>query len=357
MISTPFVAVPPRDYGGTELIVHELAEGLAARGHEVILFATGDSRTRGELRWLFERAQWPPDELADIDHVSWALAEARAADVDLVHAHSAVALGLVRLAPELPLVYTIHHARDERFSALYRNHPHANYVAISADQGRREIPLPRATVIHHGLDPSRYDWAPRAEPYLAFVSRLAPEKGPDLAIDVAARAGLELRVAGGVHPPDRDFATRELEHRLLQPHVRYLGVIGPEVKRPLLRGARALLAPLRWHEPFGLILIEAMLSGCPVVAFRMGSAPELVEEGVTGFLVNTIEEMTAIVRPGGALEGFDRGRCRRRAVERFASARMVSDHERLYQRVLAEHSPHPHRHGRRGAGRAVMRVV
>jgi glycosyltransferase involved in cell wall biosynthesis len=336
MISTPFVAVPPRDYGGTELIVHELVEGLTARGHDVTLFATGDSRTRASLRWLFDAARWPPDEITDLDHVSWAMARLREeGGYDVVHAHSAIALGLGRLAPELPLVYTIHHARDERYSALYRDCPDADYVAISHDQRARETRLPRCTVIHHGLDPAQYDWAERGRGYLAFVSRLAEEKGPDLAIDVAERAGLEIRVAGGVHPPDRAFAQRELESRLVRPHVTYLGTIGPDVKRPLLRGARALLAPLRWHEPFGLILVEAMLSGCPVVAFRRGSAPELIEEGVTGYVVDTAEQMAALVRRGGVLDRFDRRRCRARAVERFASARMVADYEGLYAAVAA----------------------
>src|SRR5581483_2872780 len=159
-----------------------------------------------------------------------------------------------------------------------------------------------------------------------FVSRLAREKGPHTAIDVAAAAGLEIRVAGRVHPPDRAFAAREVEPRLALPHVTYLGGIGTDVKVPLLRDARALLAPVEWDEPFGLILIEAMLSGCPVVAFGRGSVPELVEPGVTGFVVRSAEEMAAVIRRGGPLEGFNRRRCRARAIQRFSRARFVRDH-------------------------------
>jgi glycosyltransferase involved in cell wall biosynthesis len=352
MISTPFVPVPPRDYGGTELVVHELVEGLVRRGHAVTLFATGDSRTRATLRWLFEAARWPPDDLTDLDHVSWALARLyEEGGYHVVHAHSAVALGCTRLLPELPLVYTIHHDRVERYSGLYRDVPDVQYVAISHDQRRREVPLPHCAVIHHGLDPARYAWAETGGRYLAFVGRLAEEKGPDTAIDVAERAGLEIRVAGAVHPPDRPFAQRELEHRLGRAHVTYLGPIGAETKRMLLREARALLAPLRWHEPFGLALIEAMLSGCPVVAFGLGSAPELIEDGRTGYVVETAEEMVAIVRPGGVLDRFDRRRCRARAIERFGSDRMVAEHERLYRTLAAHaarrapggHSPHGRR--------------
>ncbi len=333
MISTPFLPVPPRDYGGTELVVHELVEGLTRRGHRVTLFATGDSRSSARLRAIFPCAQWPPQGLADIDHVSWAMQQVALAGYDVVHAHSAVALALRRLVPDPPLVYTLHHERDPQLSGFYRHCHDAHFVAISADQAGREIPLPRVSVIHHGLDPSRFRWTERPSDYVCFVGRLGKVKGPHTAIDVSARAGVPIRVAGGVHGPDREFAERELGWRLGQPHVRYLESIGMEVKVPLLRDARALLAPIEWNEPFGLILIEAMLSGCPVVAFRRGSVPELVEPGVTGFIADSAEEMAELIRPGGAVDRFDRGRCRERAIERFSSDRMVTEYERLYHRL------------------------
>jgi glycosyltransferase involved in cell wall biosynthesis len=141
-------------------------------------------------------------------------------------------------------------------------------------------------------------------------------------------------VAGAVHPVDQDFARRELDERLALPHVTYVGVVDQTQKIPLLRDARALLLPLEWNEPFGVIVIEAMLSGCPVVAFPRGSMRELVEPGVTGFLVETAESMAELVRPGGPLETFNRVRCRERAVRRFSRERMVRDHERLYGQVL-----------------------
>ncbi len=334
MISTPFIAVPPANYGGTELIIHELTEGLVARGHEVTLFATGDSRTTAELRWMFPRPQWPPDTYTDLTHVSRAMRGIEAGDYDIVHAHSAMALALGHFLPGTPLLYTIHHDRDECLSAYYVANQETHYIAISADQRSREVPLARFEVIHHGLDPAKYEAHPRAHDYLCFVGRFSEIKGPHSAIDAAEGAGLPIRLAGEVHPPDRGFAERELAWRLTLPHVSYLGCIGIEEKRPLLRDARALLAPIAWNEPFGLILIEAMLSGCPVVAFGRGSVPELVEEGVTGFVVHTVEEMAETVRRGGPLDQFDRMRCRARAVERFAADRMVTEHERLYERVL-----------------------
>jgi glycosyltransferase involved in cell wall biosynthesis len=336
LISTPFLAVPPRDYGGTELVVYELAEGLKARGHDVTVFGTGDSTTSAELRSLYDRAQWPPEMLTDVSHVSWAMREVAAGGYDLVHTHSCVALALQGFVPDVPLVYTLHHVRDERLSAFYDQYPEAFYVAISDDQRRREHPLPRVSVIHHGLDSGRYTWTSAPRGYVTFVGRLSLVKGPHTAIDVAARAGVRIVVAGDVHPPDRDFAEREVVPRLQRAHVAYIGRIGMSVKVPLLRDARALLAPIDWDEPFGLILIEAMLSGCPVVAFPRGSVPELIEHGVTGFIAGSSDEMADVIRPGGPLERFDRAACRTRAVERFSRARMVLDHERLYARIVSQ---------------------
>jgi glycosyltransferase involved in cell wall biosynthesis len=266
--------------------------------------------------------------------VSWAVRAALESRCDLVHAHSFVALALARLHPEVPLLYTIHHERDEELSEFYRHFPDAWYVAISADQKDREVPLPRVEVIHHGLDPNRFEVTAKAADYVAFVGRFAPVKGPHTAIDAAGRAGVPIRVGGEVHDVNREFGEREVLPRLEQPHVRDLGLIGPEVKIPLLRDARALLAPIEWNEPFGLVLIEAMLSGCPVVAFPRGSVPELVEPEVTGFVVHDEREMTDLLRPGSRLDAFDRVRCRERAIVRFSRDRMVENHVRLYEQAI-----------------------
>lgn len=334
MISSPFLPVPPTEYGGTELVVYELVEGLIDRGHEVTLFAPGDSHTRAELRSLFPSSKWPPETLVDLNHVTWAMRQV-GRGFDVVHAHSAVALSLQRLVSGPPLVYTIHHERDNHLSEYYSYCHDAHFVAISADQARREIPLPSCRVIHHGLDPSRYLWSRHPANYVCFVGRLTAVKGPHTAIDISAKAGTPIRIAGEVHPPDRPFADRELSWRFGLSHVGYLGSIGTPIKVPLLRDARALLAPITWNEPFGLILIEAMLSGCPVVAFGRGSVPELVEPGVTGFIAESFEHMVDLIRPGGSVEGFDRERCRKRAVERFSRNRMVDEYEKLYLRVAS----------------------
>ena len=273
VVSTPFLSTPPRDYGGTELVVSDLVEGLVARGHEVTLFATGDSRTSAELRSLHPKAKWPPDLLADVEHVSWALAEAAELEVDLVHVNSAAALAVARLTPDLPLVYTLHHLQEPSLSDLYAAHRDVAYVAISADQRAREPRLVDCRVIHHGLDERRYACSPQAQPYVASSAGSRKIKGAHTAIDAAAMAGLPIRIAGQAHPTDREYAQRELSDRLAAAHVSYLGAVGTPKKVPLLRDARALLVPITWDEPFGLVLIEAMLSGCPVVAFRRAACP------------------------------------------------------------------------------------
>jgi glycosyltransferase involved in cell wall biosynthesis len=333
LVSTPFVAVPPLDYGGTELIVHELAEGLTARGHDVTVFATGDSRTTARLEALYPEGQWPPDSLSEVNHVSWAFGEITRGDYDIIHCHSATALALGRFMNEPAMIYTLHHVRDDRLSSFYEYFPSAWYAAISARQRELEIALPRMAVIHHGLDHRRYLGPTIAGDAVCYIGRLSEVKGPHTAIDVAEMAGVPISVAGRTHRDDADptFAERELLPRLERPHVNYLGVVGMEKKRELLCQARALLMPLTWEEPFGLVMIEAMLCGCPTIAFPRGSAPEIVEEGVTGFLVDDASAVAEVVRT--RLTDFDRERCRARATERFSREPMVEAYEALYDRA------------------------
>jgi glycosyltransferase involved in cell wall biosynthesis len=335
MISTPFISVPPRDYGGTELVVYELVEGLIDQGHEVVLFTTGDACSRAKCVSLYPEPCWPPQPLSELNHASWAMSHIAQGGFDLIHAHCAHALALSRLTPNIPLVYTVHHDRTADLSEFYQFFRDAHYIAISGRQKELEVPLESCDVIHHGLNPARFEWVETPGDYVCFVGRFAKEKGPHTAMEAARQAGVPIYMAGDVHPGTERFAEQEVLPRLKQPHVCYLGKIGLSRKVPLLRDARALLAPIEWNEPFGLILIEAMLSGCPVIAFPRGSAPEIVEPGVTGFLVKSREEMAEVIRPGGVLDDFDRGHCRERAVERFSRARLVADHVKLYQRVIA----------------------
>lgn len=324
LVSTPFVAVPPRGYGGTELIVHELERGLSAC-HEVSLFATGDSRGR-RVRALFRKPVWPPDPAVDLEHCRWVSQAIRAEHFDVVHAHTP---SLLQFATELgsPLVYTLHHAHDEKLSELYRQHPEVRFVAISARQAALEPDIP-CEVVYHGLDPARYRLGRGQGGYAAFLGRLSPAKAPELAIAAARAAEVPIHLAGEFHAIDTTPQWEARTRRALgSPGVFHLGEVSGVRKQRFLGGARALLMPIKWEEPFGLVMLEAMLCGTPVIAFPRGAVPEIIDEGVTGFLVENTMEMASVL---ARLEGFDRLACRRRAEQRFPALEMVNGYVRVY---------------------------
>jgi len=329
LVSTPFVAVPPPGYGGTELIVAELALALAAGGNDVVVYATGDSKLPGiEIRSYFREGEWPPSRKIDRIHSTWALRDI-ARDrrgFDVVHLHTPCAVEMARLCP-YPLLYTLHHNADPELTEMFRRAPQVRLAGISHAQARRE-PAIISNVVHHGLDPSRFT-ARDDRGYLLFIGRYAPEKGVTQAIEVAARAGLPLVMAGEAH--DAAYFDKEVRPLIEKHGVREVGPVGGARKAALLAGARALLFPIQWEEPFGLVMIESLLSGVPVLALSRGSVPEIVEDGKTGSVCIDLEELVSAAR--SPAKRFDRAAIRRDAAERWSSARMASDYWRLYQQL------------------------
>jgi glycosyltransferase involved in cell wall biosynthesis len=333
LVAPPFISVPPVRYGGTELFIAHLADFLHRRGHHVVVYANGDSRVDCELRWLYPTAEWP---LADpgagwfktLNHASWAVADCRRR-VDVVHLNET---STVCLSPFIPgaKVLTLHHSRDPALSAACREHPEFQFVAISRAQAVSEQ-LERAAVIHHGLDPSRYEVRSEKDPYLAFLGRMAPYKGAHLAIEVARRTGIPLKLAGEVQPVFRDYWETHVRPHIDGRHIEYVGEADHAVKNELLSRAMALLFPIEWEEPFGLVMIEAMACGTPVVAFPRGSVPEIVEDGVNGRICRDVDEMVEAVRtlqiPADA--------CRATVEYRFSVERMGEQYEALYQELLS----------------------
>jgi glycosyltransferase involved in cell wall biosynthesis len=333
LISTCAVEVPPRAYGGVEAFVAEHAAELVRRGHDVLVYAPGSSRPPGRLRSCFASPIWPPDYQRELAHCEWAWRDLRAQHPDVVHVNTPDAL-VASSRIDIPTVATLHHARADHLVEMIRTAPPARLVAISRRQAELVPELEINDVIHHGLDVTRFSAGLGQGGYAAFLGRFGTEKAPHLAIDAARLAGVPLQMGGPCWRGTGydDYLDRELLPRMTAggADVRWLGELDHPAKVALLRGASALLVPLGWEEPFGLVMIEAMLVGTPVIAFARGAAPEIVEPGLTGWLVDDVQAMAKRLRDADAL---DRALCRARALERWSVQRMTEAYEAVYREV------------------------
>lgn len=344
-----YEVVPPRGYGGTELVVHDLTEELVGRGHEVTLFASGDSQTSARLAapvpfalWSDEgRRRWPTPEAADAEEARHCRAcIERAGEFDIVHNHAEIEGMVAATRSATPVLTTHHRAYEPENASVYEAYPWA-HVALSAASAGTFPERGQLPPIHHGIDVASYPFRERSESYLLFLGRLTPEKGGQYAIEIARRAKRELLIAGVVQDRAARYGRRVLAMADGQ-QIRYVGEAGPTDKRRLLSGAAALLFPIVWDEPFGLVVVEAFACGTPVLAFSAGSAPELIVPGETGFVVQPGEDPFApgqgVDRLAEAIQHIpelSRQRCREEAEHRFTVARMASDYERAYEAVLS----------------------
>ncbi len=327
-------SVPPRLYGGTERIVSYLTEELVSEGHDVALFASGDSRTSARLVAGCARALRLADcadplapHLAMVEHVA-----RHARDFDIVHFHIDYLHFPVSSRERYRHVTTLHGRLDlPDIVPVFARFADLPVVSIS-DAQRAPLPdLAWQATVHHGLPEDLYRFEPRPGDYLAFLGRVSPEKGLDQAIEIARRTGYRLRVAAKIDRADRDYYTRHLAARLRQPHVEFLGEIGERDKQELLGGALALVFPIHWPEPFGMVMVEAMACGTPVIAYRGGSVPEVLDHGVTGFVCDGIDRAVAAI---GRVPELSRAACRRAFEQRFTAVRMASDYTAIYRRIL-----------------------
>jgi glycosyltransferase involved in cell wall biosynthesis len=331
-----YESVPPQAYGATERVVHYLTEELVRQGHQVMLFASADSRTSAELRPICERGLWRDSRVWDTltHHIRQLEQVAQLADrFDIVHFHGdPVHFPLARRLPCASL--TTMHGRllPADHGPLFREIAGAPLVSISDDQ-RRPVPWANwQATIHHGLPADALPFRETDGDYLLFLGRMMPEKRPDLAIEIARRTGMRLKMAAKVHPGERDYFSREVEPLLKHSRgfVDYLGEVGGNVRDELIASARALLFPIDWPEPFGMVIIEALACGTPVIAFRRGAVPEVLEDGVGGFLVENVDEAVAAV---ARLGDISRRRCRQAFERRFTAARMARDYLAVYERL------------------------
>jgi glycosyltransferase involved in cell wall biosynthesis len=329
-------SVPPKLYGGTERVVSYLTEELVALGHEVTLFASGDSRTSAELVPICAHAlrldgschEPLAYHVAMIERV-WRMRER----FDIIHSHiDYLPMPLLSRAT-LPSITTLHGRLDRPESAfVYREFRDLPVASIS-DSQRSALPwMNWVGTVHHGLPEDLLQTRAGDGRYLAFLGRMSPEKGPDVAIRLALRSGLPIRLAAKIDRADQPYFESCIRPLLDGSRVEFMGEIGEGEKEDFLGEAHALIFPIDWPEPFGMVMIEAMACGTPTIAFRRGAVPEIVEHGVTGFVVDSEDEALAAIAQVGAL---DRSQIRRTFERRFSSRRMAEDYLKLYE-LLAE---------------------
>jgi len=335
-IAPLYESVPPKLYGGTERVVAHLSDALVDRGHDVVLFASGDSKTRAELVPCRDIALRLDKKLSwDVPAHLVMLAQIRkqASDFDILHFHlDCFHLPLFQDIADRTLT-TVHGRQDiNDLRRLHRHYPNFPLVSISASQ---RLPLPHLRwmkTIHHGYPMAQYAFSPAPKgDYLAFLGRIAPEKGVDRAIEIARRTGYPLRIAAKVDPADKDYFEARILPLLDAPGVQFIGEIAEAEKSDFLGGARALLFPISWPEPFGLVMIEAMACGTPVIAFNQGAVPEIVRHGVTGFIVKTVDQAVKSVE---RLAEIDRVTVRATFERYFSVEVMATSYEVAYTEVL-----------------------
>ncbi|HTR13905.1 MAG TPA: glycosyltransferase family 4 protein [Roseiarcus sp.] len=325
---------PPRLYGGTERIVSYVTEELVRQGHDVTLFASGDSRTKARLEPCSETALRLDPQVRDpIPHHVVMLDKVRTAanDFDVMHFHVDVLhYPIIRDFMDRT-VTTLHGRLDQpELWPLYRTFSHAPFVSISMNQRKPMPPVNWVGAVYHGLPRDLLPFHPTpTRGYLAFLGRISPEKRPDRAIEIAARAGARLKIAAKIDKADREYWEDVIKPMVdAHPNVEYVGEICEREKAEFLGNAAALLFPIDWPEPFGIVMIEAMACGTPVIAFRKGSAPEVIDDGVSGYLVENVDEAVKTV---GRIGDFDRAGVRACFERRFTIERVADDYLKIYR--------------------------
>ena len=330
--------VPPPTYGGIELVVGLLTDELVKRGHDVTLFAAGDSITLAKLTSVHPQAlRLDPtvQERGIYDLLQLAQVYDRAAEFDLIHSHmGCAALPYARLT-KTPTVHTLHGIFTPDNQKMFSYAKAQPYVSISDAQREPRLGLNYAATVYNSIDVASHKFFPTPdEPaYLAFLGRISPEKGPQHAIEIAKATGIPLIMAGKVDPVDVDFFEREIRHLIDGKFIQFLGEADHEMKNNLMGRAIATLFPITWREPFGLVMIESMAAGTPVIAMGLGAVPEVLAHGHSGFICQTIAECIAAVSQVGSLS---RAACRSYVEAHFGIDSMTSGYEAVYRQVLAE---------------------
>ena len=333
LIAPPWLSVPPHGYGGTELVLDELCRGLSGQ-HDVLLFTTGDSTCPVERAWTFETASGTDvmQPAIELRHAIAAYDAVKIWGADVVHDHTMVGPFVALTRRDTLTVTTNHGPFDATSAQIYRAlAQQVPIIAISHHQAAAGGGVPIAAVIHHGVDATRFPLGSGRGGYALFLGRMTPEKGAHTAIEVARRAGIPLRIAAKMREPAEYRYFTECIKPLLGAGIEYLGEVSGDDKASLLGDAVCLLNPIGWPEPFGMVMIEALACGTPVVTTPSGAAGEIVDHAITGFLADNEHSLASAV---DRASGLDRMACRRAVEARFSASRMTEDHVALYQQVL-----------------------
>ncbi len=332
-----WVQVPPPAYGGTELIVSLLTEELVNRGHDVTLFASGDSTTEAKLVSVLPKALRLDSSIKDpniYDMLNMARVFENADKFDIIHSHvGCVALPYSNLV-KTPIVHTLHGVFTSDNEKLFSYARNQSFISISNSQRDTHLGLNYVSTIYNGIAPNTYNFYPQPEhpPYLAFLGRISPEKGAHLAIEIAQRSGWHLKMAGKIDPVDVEYFETAIRPHIDGDLIEFQGEANHQQKSVLMGGAVATLFPITWKEPFGLVMIESMVTGTPVIAIGLGSAPEVIADGVSGYLCQNVDECIAAIDKASQLNRYV---CREHVLTNFTAKRMVDGYEAVYHRILA----------------------
>lgn len=343
-VAPMYEAVPPTHYGGTERVVSYVTEELVRRGHDVTLFASGDSRTAAQLVPTAERALRHRFSRAEMETVAIPLHLAMLGDVfahadefDVLHCHMDYWPFPFAQLTRAPIVTTMHGRLDlDCLPPIFEKFPKMPVVSISRNQ-REPLNALRPNwvgTVYNAVPVEEFPFRDSPGEYLLFVGRIAVEKHADWAIEIAKRSGMPLKIAAKVDPTDQEYFEREIKHLLDHPLVEYIGEVDEQTKRDLMANAYALTFPIDWPEPFGLVMIESLACGTPVLALNRGSVPEILRNGVTAFVGETVDDLVAAVP---RIPELDRLACRQDAERRFSVAAMADGYEQVYRRVVARH--------------------
>lgn len=349
ILAPPWIAIPPIGYGGIEQVVYNLTENLVKKGHKVMLFATGDSKTSAQLRFVYKKSlgnNWliKQNPYVFLEHIYGFLKEINKEKYDIIHNHAQYIPQFFLDLQKTPYIHTLHGAFYKNLESpsglinykrkvllKFKNHP---YVSISNYQRTALPELNYIKTVYNGIDPKNFKLGSGKNGYLAWLGRITPNKGVDIAIRVANKLKIPLKIAAFVDQgADGEYFKKEIEPLIIKSS--YIELIkeisNPEEKTEFLGNAIATLFPIRWHEPFGLVMVESMASGTPVIAFNKGSVPEVIENGKTGFIVNNEEEMIEAVKK---INTIDRKYCYQYAISNFNVDKMVEGYEKAYKKVI-----------------------